>query len=438
MRLKTLLMSTALIVCIGTLGGCKAGEDTGGEVIIEETGEQPTEKILTFFAPVDGKSSGAIAYRNLIEQYNNSHPDVHVVFEGIATADGFNEYLEERLDTGQGDDVFIVNEDSVKPLYLKGYFYDMSSLPAFETLNDTARSEALIGDIAYCMPVNMTAYALYVNLEVLEQYGLQPPENLETFLDCCRTIKAQGGTPLGLSRWHATVIPTLANGMYKVYNSEDSQDILNRLNTGEYKVGDYMLEGFLLFEQFIREGFYGEGLTGEAVDALRAGEQDLPGFAEGKTAFYFGPLEYMPWVEELNPQLDYQVQGVPVPGGTVTLPSVVSRLCVNPDSEYLEEALDFVSCLSEGICQGTMEEGHALLPVYKGMEFKLGNDRMRPAYETYMTGGQVPPENMQLYFTSWDTVRELCIEMFDGMTAQEAAAEYNRIQTEQIAGYKKQ
>ena len=57
-------------------------------------------KTLTFFAPVEGKSSGAVSYRRLIDRYNKSH-EVHVVFEGIATADGYNEYLEERLKTGR-------------------------------------------------------------------------------------------------------------------------------------------------------------------------------------------------------------------------------------------------------------------------------------------------------------------------------------------------
>ena len=65
-----------------------------------------------------------------------------------------------------------------------------------------------------------------------------------------------------------------------------------------------MLEGFEVFEQFVREGWYGNGLTGSAVNAMKAGKNDIPDFTDGKTAFYFGPLEYMQWAEELNPMLD--------------------------------------------------------------------------------------------------------------------------------------
>lgn len=36
-----------------------------------------------------------------------------------------------------------------------------------------------------------------------------------------------------------------------------------------------MLEGFEVFEQFVREGWYGNGLTGSAVNAMKAGKNDI-------------------------------------------------------------------------------------------------------------------------------------------------------------------
>lgn len=432
---------SALILSIGVLiGGCHHSAGSGNEVNIvepEAQGELPQEKTLTFFAPVEGKSSGAVSYRKLIDRYNKNH-DVHVVFEGIATADGYNEYLEERLRTGKGDDVFIVNEDSVKAFSRNGYFYDLSSLETLERLNDSAREEAVIGDTVYCIPMNMTAYALFVNLDVLEQYGLEPPVSLEEFNLCCEKIKGHGGTPVSLSRWHAIAVPTIAGGLYKLYDAPDFKERLELLNSGEARIGDYMLEGFEAFENAVENGWYGDRVDGAAADALRAGAQDIPDFASGRTAFYFGPLEYIPSVEEANPELNYHVQGVPVPGGTALLTTAVSRLCVNPDSENLDAAMEFVSYLSNEYYKGNGEGETIILPVYKNSDFTLSNERMRPAYETYQTGIRIPAEDMHLKFGSWDVVRELCIEMFDGMTAKEAAEKYNEIQAKQIAGYNKQ
>lgn len=430
----------ALILCSAILSGCHYSASSGNEVNIARSDAQKElqqEKTLTFFAPVEGKSSGAVSYRKLIDRYNKNH-DVHVVFEGIATADGYNEYLEERLRTGKGDDIFIVNEDSVKTFSQSGYFQDLSSLEAFEMLNESAREEAVIGDTVYCIPMNMTAYALFVNLDVLEQYGLEPPDNLDELNDCCKKMKELGGTPVSLSRWHAIASPTIANGLYKLYDAPDFQEQLASLNTGEAQIGDYMLEGFEAFQTAVENGWYGDGVDGAAADKLRAGEQDIPDFASGKTAFYFGPLEYIPSVEEANPKLNYHVQGIPVPGGTALLTTAVSRLCVNPDSEHLEDALEFVSYLSSEYYRENEENETIILPVYKDSDFTLGNEKMRPAYETYLSGIRIPAEDMHLKFGSWDVVRELCLKMFDGMTAAEAAEEYNKIQAEQIAGYDKQ
>lgn len=434
------LFFSALVLCIGSLSGCHRFPGSGNEVNIVEPKAQrdlPQGKTLTFFAPVEGKSSGAVSYRRLIDKYNKSH-DVHVVFEGIATADGYNEYLEERLRTGKGDDIFIVNEDSVKTLAHNGYFQDLSSLEAFQKLNDSAREEAVIGDTVYCIPMNMTAYALFVNMDVLERYGLEAPDNLEEFKVCCTEIKALGGTPISLSRWHATAVPTIANGLYKLYDGPDIQKHLELLNSGEEQIGDYMVEGFEAFQTSVENGWYGEGVDGDAADALRAGEKDISDFTSGVTAFYFGPLEYIPLVEEANPPPDYHVQGIPVPGGTALLITVVSRLCVNPDSDNLDEAMEFVSYLSSEYYKESMENGTIILPVYKSSDFTLSNEKMRPAYDTYVSGIRIPAEDMHLKFGSWDVVRELCLEMFNGRTAVEAAEEYNKIQLEQISGYDKQ
>lgn len=49
--------------------------------------------------------------------------------------------------------------------------------------------------------------------------------------------------------------------------------------------------------------------------------------------------------------------------------------------------------------------------------------------------GQIPIEDMNMHFAYWNTVRTLCLEMIDGMSAVEAAEKYNAIQKEQIEAY---
>lgn len=426
-----LAICIAVCLCIGGMSGCS--NDTE-KVVLEEDDPTAQEKVLRFFSPIDVGSS-ALYYRELIDQYNRLNKGVRVVYEGISTGDGYNKYLEQRLDAGEGDDVFIVNADMVKTLYNKGYFYDMSEFSAFQQLNESTKEQAMIEDTAYCLPVNMTAYCLFVNLDVLNQYNLKPPQNLEEFRNCCRTIKAAGKTPLSLNRWYALTVPAMANGLSKMYGAENLQDIRSKLNNGELKIGDYMKEGFEVVGEFVQEGWYGDGLNTALVDKIKAGNQDLPDFASGKTAFYFGHLDSLSSVEEIEPDINYVIQGVPVSDGTVTLPAALTRLSINADSNYLEETVEFVNYITSHKYKEVSASGNGVLPIYNDADYTLKSENMRPAYETFIKGGQVPIEDMQLHFTYWDTVRELCIKMFDGYTAGEAAEEYDRIQMEQISQY---
>ncbi len=433
---RLVALSVVISLCSALLSGCTnqlSGERN--QVILADEEAAVQEKILRFFAPMDTPNNDGSYYRELIDQYNGENSGTRVVYEGISTADGFNKYLAQRLDTGQGDDIFIVNADMVKPLYHKGYFYDLSGLPAFQRMNESTREQAVIGDIAYCLPVSMTAYCLFVNLDVLDRYGLQPPKDLEEFRVCCRTLKEAGKTPISLNRGYALTVPAMAAGLYQVYSADNVEEIRQGLNSGDIHISDYMLEGFQSVEEFIREGWYGDGLDMATVNAMKAGDQDIRDFIDGKTAFYFGHLNAISMVEKMNSTLNYVVQGVPIPGGTVTLPAALTRLCVNANSEYLEETIDFINYITTEKYEEVSSSGNGLLPIYSDAEYALNSERMRPAYETFITGGQIPIEDMQLQFTYWDTIRELGIAMFDGFTAEEAAAAYDLRQAEQIALY---
>lgn len=395
--------------------------------------EKQEEKIrLTFFSS-EGSNEWLNTYKNILLEYNKSHTDVEVGYDGISVADGYNEYLLERLDAGQGDDVFEVNADMVKPLHAKGYFYDLSGIPAFSMLNDAARAQSTIGGTAYAVPLNMTAYGMCVNTDLLAQFDLEPPENYDEWMHCCKVLKKNGVTPFSLNRWYALTVPVMARGLYPIYQSENKEEIIRGLNSGEIEIGDYMLPGFQMFEEFIKNGYYGDVPDGETANAVKAGTSDFKDFAEGRTAFLFWAAATKGPIAQLDSDMNYILQGIPaLPDGTISLPSVASRICVNADGKNIDKAVEFVDYMTSEKVKKILSGGEVALPTLKDADFKLPNEKMRKLYETAMSPGQIPIEDMELNLTYWDTTRELCIAMFDGMSAEEAAEEYTRIQMEQI------
>ncbi len=432
MHARSLGMAVAALCMIIALTGCADGRENH-VTVNKPAAESAQESVeLTFFAPIDVSSSAARSYSTIIDHFNEEHPNVHVTLDGVATGDGFNQFLEERLDAGEGDDVFIVNADTVKSLYSKGYFYDMKEFPSFARLNDAARAQSTIGDIAYCLPLSMNAYSMAVNLDVLEQEHLAVPTNLEEFEHCCEVLKVAGVTPIALNRWYALTVPAMATGLMDVYGHDNAEAQVAALNDGSLKVGDVMADGFSLVESMIDRGWYGDGLTSEAVDAMKAGDKDVPDFANGNAAFMFAPAQSYERILAENPDARFVITGVPVSGGMVTLPAVGVRLCINAAGDNVELAQEFVEYLTSEEMKAEQSGRQGFLPVFRDQEVTL-DASMDPMLEVYRHGVQIPIEDMNLCFTYWDTVRELCIQMFDGYSADQAVRDYNAIQAAAVA-----
>lgn len=396
--------------------------------------EKREKTVVTLFMNIETSQTEAVStYRDFISEFNARSDTIEVRVDGLATGDGFNEALERRLDDGKGADLFVVNADSVKQLESKGYFYDLSDQSVFTKLNDAARQQAVINGTAYCVPTKMTAYGLYVNVGLLRQYGLETPQNADEFLHCCQVLKENGITPLSINRWYAMTTFAMARGLYPVYQSENTDEILTGLNDGSIKISEYMLEGFRFFAELVEQGYYGEGLTVEAVDSIKANTSDWEDFKTGKTAFVVFPSGKESDIEEQVPDMEYIQQGFPVmPDGTVSLPSISSRLCVNAKGEHVDEALTVLDYLTTSRVKDNQKGKSGLLTVFK-QEDAAVEPEIQALYEDAVSPGQIPIEDMSLCFDYWGTTRTLCLDIIGGATPEEAAAEYDRIQAEKVS-----
>lgn len=428
---KTVILILCLALAAGALGGC-------GEEKKMSIDENKDTVVLNFFLPMSiVKNEGSNILLKLIDQYNASQEGVQIQVDGIPVKDGYNDVLAKRLASGQGDDIFVVNADSVKRFAAEGYLYDLSKLPAYAQLFPAAREQAEVEGLVYTIPLTMSAYGLYVNTDILNKYGLTAPDDYASWLACCETLKANGVTPFSINRWYSMTSPVMARGLYKLYQADNYDELTAGLNDGSIKIGDYMLEGFELFEDFLEAGYYGDNLTREYVDSIPAGTSDMEDFLNQETAFAFYPCGIEKYFDERINDFQYEVQGIPaLPDGTVCLPSIADRFCVNAHSEHLEEALAVAEYLTSVNSPELLVDGGGSLPTKKGQAgLPSGAEHIQKLQVLVGQKGQIPIEDMNLHFTYWDTVRTLCLDMLDGMSAVEAAEKYNAIQKEQIEAY---
>lgn len=412
------------------LTGCKSAT-AAGELQLQPEKQEKT--VLTLFLPIESSNtSSTYTYRDIISSFNAQSDSIEVRVEGMSTGDGYNEALERRLDEGKNVDLFMVNADSVKGLNSKGYFYDLSDQPVFNMLNDTARSQATVDGTAYCLPTKMSAYGLYVNVGLLEQYGLEPPQNADQFLHCCQVLKDNGITPISINRWYAMTAVAMGRGLYPIYQSGSTDEIISGLNDGSIKISEYMLEGFRFFAELVEKGYYGDNLTVDQVDAIKANSSDWEDFKTGKTAFAVFPTGKETELNELVPHMKFIQQGLPVlPEGTVSLPSVASRLCVNAKGDHLDESLTVLEYMTLTKSKELASEGEGGLSVFDSKNAN-GDPAVQALYADAVSPGQIPIEDMQLCFDYWGSIRILCLDIIGGATPEEAAMNYDRIQEEKV------
>lgn len=413
------------------LSGCVHTEKPNELHIVEK---EPDKILINFFTSIEStKPASSSLYRNLIADYNEQSDTIEIRVSGLSTAEGYNEALKNRLDTEKDVDLFVVNADTVKELEAKGYFYDLSDQPVYQELNESAKQQAVVNGTAYCLPTQMTAYGLYVNVGLLKEYGLEPPQNADEFLHCCKTLKENGITPIGLNRWYAMTVFTMARGLYPIYQADNTEEIIAGLNDGSIKISEYMLEGFHFFKELVDNGYYGDELTVETVDAIKANTTDWEDFRDRKAAFVVFPAGKEDDIEQYAPDMEYIMQGIPaLPNGTVSLPAISTRICVNARGAHVKESLEVLEYLTihkkDELNRGT----GGILPVFKNEEFDI-DPNLKPIYEDACSPGQIPIEDMTLCFDYWGTIRLLCLDIIGGATPEEAAAEYDRIQLEAIA-----
>lgn len=434
MRTKRLWIIAWLCILCVSLTACKAQVQ---ESVIH-INEKPAEiNTLNMFFPVEADLSGTDSFRDLILTYNDLHRNIKINVDSVATIDEFDRFLEERLDLGAGVDAFIVNAETVKNIARKGQFYDLSALDKFQSLTASAKEQAVVDGTAYTIPLKMAVYVMDVNVSLLERNGLEVPENYDEFMHCCQVLKERGITPIAINRWWAMAVPVMARGLYPVYQAENREELIAGLNSGDLKIGDYMIDGFRMFEEFLDKGYYGGNLVMEEVDAIKANTQDREDFYNAKAAFRFC---YIEGLNASEPENGDECMFVPIPllpDGGITLPSISTRLCINASSTNLEETVDFVEYLvSQREEFLTRDASGSLSPFHSTATPKMEEPWQRNIQKMIDAGHQIPLEDMNLHFGYWDNTRKLCLAMVGGMSAEEAAEQYNRIQTEELRAYR--
>lgn len=140
------------------------------------------------------------AYQQIFAQFTKENPDIQVTFEGLPD-DSYPTMVATGLAAGKGADVIQTHAYGWLEQYVKsGYLLplDKTSVPNLANFAPDALSAlSYRGDgKVYAVPYATMTLGLFINKDVFQKAGLEPPKTWDDFIKVSKALKAKGIIPL--------------------------------------------------------------------------------------------------------------------------------------------------------------------------------------------------------------------------------------------------
>lgn len=177
---------------------------------VEKVVEKPVAKQLVIYNSYQSDPEPRAADEELVRRFMDAHPDIQVVHSTVAHED-FKQAIRAYLTASTPPDVMTWFAGNRARFFIdKGLIMDISDVWQNEGWNENYpagfRALSTVDDKQYFLPTSWYWWAVYYRTDIFDQYGLEPPETWEEFLQVCDTLKQNGVTPFTIGtkyRWTA-------------------------------------------------------------------------------------------------------------------------------------------------------------------------------------------------------------------------------------------
>ena len=398
MKKSLCLLLAGCLACVH-LSGC-SGKN---QVVNYQDTDLPVTTITFFGNKYEPENVRVI--EEIITGFMEENPNLRISYESLKGAEYF-EALRKRMASGKGNDVFMVNHDVLLELERSGQVADLSGLESIGRYSDAMLSQMEIEDGAvYWVPTTVSMFGLYCNLDVLKKHKQEIPRNLGEWEQVCDYFVGRGITPIVAN--NDISLKTLAIGAG-----------FERLNSGSDKLSDYLRPGFSLAESLLERGY----IDAAKAAATRKTSDDLEEFARGEAPFMLTGAWAAGRLEEMAPDLDFEVHPLPVlEDGPLLVINADTRLSVNRSSEHLDDAIKFVEYFTreENILKFADQQA-SLSPLVNSPPTSV--KAIRPLIPCYEEGRVVFGADAGLSIPIWDLTAEVSAGLLSGQTLDEAMA----------------
>ncbi|MDQ0194217.1 ABC transporter substrate-binding protein [Paenibacillus wynnii] len=337
--------------------------------------------------------------QNVIKQYNESNPDyIEIVIMDISR-DDYNDTLNMLMTSGEGPDVFIVDQAWLASYVNKKYLENLAPYLSQSEMKrypqwslDYARRSLFKGGI-YFVPTSVETIRLIYRKDLFRRAGLDPERPPATFAELKNAAKQITDTGVGVQKY-GFALPA-GDNQHSFQVDLEMSNTYSGLNYYDYRTGRYDISVYLPWLRTMREiKHQGSMYPGES---LLKRENALKQFAEGNIGMmyvtskdYVKLHEYMTrgdWGVAMPPAINEKSRGA---GALMMLPQ--SPLVVNSSAGEKTAAVKVWSFLQSPAFQTVLFQQALALPLVDGI---MDHSYLQPQYGHFKDF--YPTENDAIY-----------------------------------------
>ncbi|MFF2013656.1 ABC transporter substrate-binding protein [Streptomyces sp. NPDC058195] len=366
--------ATALALLLAGCAGTDGGRGEGGRIELS-------------FQSLAWQKESVDTNKQLVREWNESHPDVHVTYVP-GSWDTVHDQLLTSFEGGEAPDIIHDASDDLADFAYGGYLADLRGLLPDRLTADIppqSWSTTTFGDGVYGVPFLQEPRVLIASTVVLETSGVRVPTpekpwSWEEFRQVTRELTGEGryGVAWPLREpVSVTLNLGLSGGGQLFHRGADGKVTLRA------EAGDRIVPG-TIHDQVNTDRSAARTTLG------MGGSDTLPGFFGGKYAMVPLGFSYRQQIAEQAPE-GFEWTVLPAPAGSAGLTQGVSpqTLSVSQDSPYKREAAQFIDFLLRPPNMVRLAKGDWMLPT--GTE-ALADPSLHTAENGWATGVAVAKE----------------------------------------------
>lgn len=384
--MKSLIRTIPLILIL-LLSAC-----TGNRVTQIEGDKERV--VLEFFTP---KPETEAIFEELIDKFEKQNPMIDV--KQVVVPDGMT-VLKTRIARGDIPDLFItypIEQDYIVRAK-KGYLLDLSHEKFIQNIESNIQKHYLVNGKMYGVALTQNAVGVLYNKDHFQELNLPIPETWDTFVSTMERLRAAGKT--------AVLMPNKEANQTSVFNLNL---VANEFNNSYWRSTNISIADNSKWNE-ISEKI----LTVLSYVQLNSFQDDYykvnQKFATGEGSMYIMGTWSLPWIEKINPNLNYGIFPFPTTNHATknkVLGGVDIGLAISSDTKNPKEAKKFIEFLIQKENAQRLSDFEGSISTINGVEIsreeiRLLNEKIKMGKSVnwpnhYWAGGTAAESDFRKY-----------------------------------------